>query len=108
MIEPIDVTTQSALSEIVKYSKRKDSEPILARLTTAFSDRYFLIDNGHIVMEICPKNKRDKTTIFFIFNIARLGFSKAVKLDGALDFMREDDKLADIATWFLFHLERFV
>lgn len=106
MIVPIEVTTSSALAEIVRKSKESNSGPILVNLTTNLGGTYFLVDNGAMIMDICPKNKRDKTTIFFIFDPINPMLSTAVKLDGALDFIKKRG-YNDIMTWFLFNVGLF-
>lgn len=102
MIEPIEVTTTSAL-----YEKKRCSIIVNARPMLVYSLRaYYIIDDGVFVMEVEPRRKNSKASIFFMFDDNNPAASKATKFDGALDFMNEKG-YHDIATWFLFNVGLF-
>lgn len=102
MIEPIEVTTTAALYDLKRYSIEVDATPMLVHSLRA----YYIIDDGAFAMEVEPRRKNSKASIFFMFDDNNPSASKATKFDGALDFMAEKG-YHDIATWFLFNVGLF-
>lgn len=103
MIEPIEVNTSFAFYELVKISKGTGVEPVLVR----FGDVYRVVADGGIRLEVNPKGKRQKSSLFFLFEPTDYGQCSAVRFDGVIDFMISKG-WSDIMTWFLFNVGMFI